>query len=34
MCTETKKVFKDFDDHAEKGGLANMGDSMTRGQVC
>jgi len=33
MCAETKVVFDDMDDHAEKGGLKAMGDSMDRGHV-
>lgn len=33
MCAEQKVVFGDADDHAEKGGLQRMGDSMDRGHV-
>ncbi|KAF2364826.1 Glycoside hydrolase family 7, partial [Trinorchestia longiramus] len=32
-CTEIKSYFGDFDDHAIKGGLAAMGDSLGRGHV-
>ena len=33
MCDEQKAVFGDPNDHAEKGGLRAMGDSMARGHV-
>jgi len=33
MCDEQKATFKDPDDHREKNGLKQMGDSMARGQV-
>lgn len=33
MCTQTKKVFGDVDDHSAKGGLAKMGKALERGMV-
>jgi len=33
MCAEQKVVFQDYDDHANKGGLRAMGESMERGHV-
>merc|ERR1719232_501870 len=33
MCDEQKVVFDDPDDHAKKGGLKAMSDSLARGQV-
>ena len=33
MCNEQKAVFDDPDDHAKKGGLKAMGESLARGHV-
>merc|ERR550537_971394 len=33
MCSASKVEFGDMDDHAEKGGLARMGEALGRGMV-
>merc|ERR1712002_78837 len=33
FCAQTKVTFGDMDDHAEKGGLITLGDSLDRGHV-
>lgn len=33
MCTDTKTLFGDLDDHKNKGGLKQMGEAMRKGMV-